>query len=548
MDSRLPLAELTLFQPNVAPTHHTIATELVTMGRATDCTIPIKDRFLSRRHAEIVFTGGSWVLRDCGSANGTFLNGVRVDQEIPLKPGDRISLGDSEVVFSPSETEHDSQVSFIDSRPAATISIPIKKLMEEEATASRSVDRDRLQVLNQLAMELIEDRPLSELFDFIVERVMAILKPSRAALAILAEDRKSFVTVKMRRRDDADSKELTISRTLLKEVVEEKKVLSFIDTAENEKLGQALSIIGQSIRSALCAPLVIDETVTGVLYVDYLLSQATITEDDVRLMGQVARFAAVKLETTRLRESAVAKQRLDAELKTAYTIQSRLLPAAPPQIEGYSFAGINHPCRTVSGDYYDFVIMPDGRMYFVVGDVSGKGITAALIMSSLATAFNIFAKDAPSPGELLSRLNNALAPKTAPTKFVTMFAGLIDPGTGKIQYANAGHTPPLWIREDGINVLRATDIVVGLFPNASYRTQEIELTAGDSLVLFTDGIIEAENPEGEEFGSQRALDCVAGSFGADASTLVSTMEAAVRDFVGTAPQGDDITILSMTRR
>jgi len=535
--------QITLYQPNIAPTNHALSVPTVTLGRSSDCTVPIKDRFLSRHHAELIRGSGTWILHDCGSANGTFLNGSRIEKDVELRRGDRIAFGDSEIVFDSDSTVSQS-LSVHDSDTSSAVSIPIHDL-ESEASADRQAGR--LRILNDLALELIEDRPLDELFDFILDRVMKLLSPSRAAIALLEEDSKNFLSVNLRRRDGNDTTELTISRTLLAEVVDEKKVVSFLDVGENEKLGRALSIISQSIRSAICAPLVVGNTVRGILYVDFLLSQPQVSSDELRLLGQIARFAAVKLETTRLREEAYAKQKMDEELRTAYEIQSRLLPSSPPVVEGFDFLGINHPCRTVSGDYYDFVVQPDGRIYFVIADVSGKGITAALVMASLATAFNIFTRTNPSPAELVRELNLTLCPKLSPRKFVTLFAGLLDPKLGVIEFANAGHVPPLFLTANGIAELRTTDMVVGLFTSATYRDQRVELAPGDSLILFTDGIVEAEDANQNELGMDAVTQCVSKMHRSTPAELLECIEHRVRQHAGGAPAGDDITLLALTR-
>jgi sigma-B regulation protein RsbU (phosphoserine phosphatase) len=537
--------EFLLYQPNTPPVRYALTEGIVTLGRASECTIPIKDRFLSRKHAEITRQGGAWVLRDCGSANGTFVNGVRVFSDVPLRPGDRITLGDAEIVFRQDEATTDHSFAVEDSLLATNMAIPVRDVVEQDLKSDHGAER--LQILNSLAIELMEDRPMNDLFDFILDRVMTLVHPSRAAIALLSDDKKSFLTVKVHRRDTADLAELTISRTLLSEVVEEKKVISFFDLTDNDKLAQAKSIIGQSIRSAICAPLMTQDVVIGVLYADFLVTQKRIPEEDLRLMAQIARFAAVKVETTRLREESLAKQRIEEELKMTYVIQSRLLPSAPPTVAGYSFAGVNKPCRTVSGDYFDYVVKPDGRIYFVIADVSGKGIVAALVMSSLATAFNIYTEDDPTPAELLERLNHTLQPKLSPTKFVTIFTGIVDPPTGVIHFANAGHTPPIWIHKDGVSELKSTDLVVGLIANVKYRDQSITLESGDSMVLFTDGIIEAESEEGVELGSEATCALLLGMHETSAAHLVKHLEDAVLAHVGSRPLGDDVTIVAVTR-
>lgn len=529
---------LTVLQPNLAPIKVDAQGPVITLGRATECTVPIKDRYLSRRHAEIVFERDEWVVRDCGSVNGTLLNGTRIIAPVPLRPGDRITLGDSEVIFESGQlTSHSQLIALASDSHAKNLAIPIREIDE----------RARTGVLASLAVQFIDDRSMNDVFEFILDRVVELLQPSRAALALFGGDRTTFGDVHLRRSDAGDPTDLFISKTLLGEVVEGRNVVSFVDTTQDEKLARAESIVAQNIRSAVCAPLIVNDVVLGVLYLDFQAQRGAVTHDDVHLIAQIARFAAVKLETTRLREEAIAKARLDEELRTAYVIQSRLLPAQLPDIEGYTFAGSNVPARSVSGDYYDVVVRPDGRLYFIIADVSGKGITAALVMSSVATAFSIFTRTDPTPAELVADLNATLAPKTAPTKFVTLVAGVLDPRTGEVEFTNAGHVWPLVISRNGVEQLETTDMVVGLFAAAKYRTQRLTLGAGDSIVLFTDGVTEAENLAEEQLGLDPVAELVTTLHGTPAPRILETIEAHVRAFVGDAPAGDDITMLALTR-
>jgi sigma-B regulation protein RsbU (phosphoserine phosphatase) len=537
MDSQ-PL-QLTVYQPNFAPQHLAVMEETITLGRASDCTIPIRDRFLSRHHAEILFASGEWLVRDCGSVNGTLLNGVKLAAPTPLKPGDRIGLGDSEVIFHANQAP--SQLIAVESSSHATnLAIPMREAVS---------DQERTNVLASLALQLIEDHPAGELFDFILDRVHEIMKPSRTALALLGADGKTFDNVLMRRRQENDSADLVISKTLLGDVIEQHNVIAFIDTGIDERLAKAESIIMQQIRSAVCAPLMVGDAVLGVLYLDFLAGPGAITikQEDVRLIAQIARFAAAKLETSRLREEAIAKAKLDEELRTAYVIQSRLLPVTLPSVDGYVLAGTNKPCKTVSGDYYDVIVRRDGKIYFVIADVSGKGITAALVMSGLATAFSIFTRTEPTPADLVREINQTLAPKTAPTRFATLVAALLDPATGVVDFTNAGHVPPLVVTSKGVTQLTSTDMVVGLFMNATYRTQSITLAPGDSLVLFTDGITEAENDREEQLGLNPVALKLSTLHGTSAPDLLDTIETCVRDFAGGVAAGDDVTMLAVTR-
>lgn len=547
MESIPPRAEVTIYSPLFSPFRQPLQGEAVSIGRASDCSIPIKDRYLSRKHAEIIAVGSTWMLKDLGSANGTYLNGSRVERDELLKTGDRIRLGDTEIVFETSGVSTDRFIAVADTAGAAsspTIAIPVGEISDRP----EEQDVARLQTLTLLARELIEDRPMDELFGFITERIMEHLHPSRTAIALLGPDGRSFTKVEVRRQDETDQSELTISHTLLSAVVEEKKALAFVDVSVDEKLRRAQSIIMQGIHSILCTPLLIGEAVVGVLYVDYLFTQRAISEEDVRLVAQIGRFAAIKLETTRLREEAIQKRIMDEELKTASGIQRRLLPPAPANVPGFTFVGRNQPCRTVSGDYYDFAVRPDGRIYFVIGDVSGKGVTAGLMMAGLQVAFRIFSKSDPDPAVLVTQLNVALKENLPQSKFVTLFLGRLDTKTGIVEYVNAGHTPPLWLRRNGAVEMTESDLLLGVISRAEFTTRCLQLDPGDSLILFTDGVTEARDRAGVDLGSTIIADALASLHGADANAIATSVNETVLHHVGDAENlDDDVTLLVVTR-
>jgi serine phosphatase RsbU (regulator of sigma subunit)/pSer/pThr/pTyr-binding forkhead associated (FHA) protein len=544
METLVPSAEVTVYSPLFSPARHLLEGTSISIGRASDCSIPIKDRYLSRRHAEIIAVGKQWVLKDLGSANGTYLNGSRVDADIPLKAGDRIRLGDTELVFETAEKNTDRFIAVQETPASPTIAIPVREITDRP----EEQNIDRLQTLTQLARELIEDRPMEQLFGFIVDSIMKHLHPSRAAVALLGPDGRSFTKVEVRRQDPQDTSELTISHTLLTDIVHEKKALAYIDVTGNEKLSRAQSIIMQGIHSILCAPMMIGDAVVGVLYVDYLFTQRSISEDDVRLVAQIGRFAAIKLETTRLREESIQKRIMDEELRTASTIQRRLLPDAPKGVDGFNFVGSNQPCRTVSGDYYDFVVRPDGRVYFVIGDVSGKGVTAGLMMAGLQVAFRIFSKSDPDPATFVTQLNVALKENLPQSKFVTLFLGRLDTTTGEIEYVNAGHTPPLLLTRDGAAEMTESDLLLGVISRAEFVNRKLQLARGDSLILFTDGVTEASNRDGIDLGPGRIAKAIGSMHGQPATAIAQQVGETVLEHVGDAENlDDDVTLVIVSR-
>jgi serine phosphatase RsbU (regulator of sigma subunit) len=543
-----PRAEVTIYSPLFTPFRKPLEEELVSIGRASDCTIPIKDRYLSRRHAEIISQEGAWVIKDLGSANGTYLNGSRLEVITPLRSGDRIRLGDTELVFESEEHKTDRIFAIAsDTVTRPTIALSVHEI-EDTRPSTDAQDVSRLKTLNALARELIEDRPLDQLFGFIVDRVMEHLKPSRAAIALLAPGGQSFDHVELRRADQTDKSELTISQTLLETVVRDRQALACLDVQMDEKLSHAKSLIMQGIRSIICAPISIGESVFGVLYIDFMMTQKAIAEEDVRLVAQIARFASAKLETTRLREEAIQKRLMDEELKTASMIQRRLLRAAPTGIEGYTFIGTNQPCRTVSGDYYDFVVRDDGTVDFVIADVSGKGVTAGLMMAGLQVAFRIFAKPESDLSLIASQLNSTLRENLPRSKFVTLFVGRLRVATGGIEYVNCGHTPPFHVHQTGVHELNETDILLGVVNDAKFTTRHLHLGAGDSLVLFTDGVTEAQGADGEELGGPAVGVALGKMHGRPANIISHTVEQTVLRHVPDPEElGDDVTMLVISR-
>lgn len=534
---------LQIKSPDVPRFEHALEETRTVIGRGTDCNLPIRDRYLSRKHAEILQENGEWVLRDCGSANGTYLNGTRVQMDTPLHVGDRIVIGDTSLVFQDrAGTPSSGSLELSDDVLAASIVIPLADLDQSRAGTTRETERQHL--LATLALELIEEKPADRLFEMVVERIHAMLSASRTAIALFSRNSTDVHELIGRGVDQAP---LTISRTLLGQVVNERNAVAYVDLSSDARFAEARSIAGQSIRSAVCAPLIAGDTVLGVLYVDFLVTQRDVADEDVRLLARIARLAATRLETARLREEELTKKRMEEDLRMAYAVQSRLLPSEPPRIPGYQVAGINRPARSVSGDYYDYVVRPDGRVYFVIADVAGKGIQAALVMASLATAFGLFAADDPSPATLVSKLNVTIAPKLTLGKFVTLFAGVLNPATGVLEFANAGHCPPLLINGTSTTELAETDLVLGIVATAKYRDQRTTIGPGCSLVLFTDGIAEAENQAGEELGMEPIMGAALAGAEGGASSILESILRTVRSHTEAAPQLDDITIVSVSR-
>jgi serine phosphatase RsbU (regulator of sigma subunit) len=244
-------------------------------------------------------------------------------------------------------------------------------------------------------------------------------------------------------------------------------------------------------------------------------------------------------------QEAQERERIEQELRVARMIQHTLLPKSLPELEGHEIAAYYQPAREVGGDFYDFLELEDGRLGLFVGDVSGKGVPAAIVMAITRTLLRS-AYHLGSPGEILEQVNNSLLPDIPPNMFVTCLAALLDSSTGRLQYANAGHDLPYVRHAAGVSELRATGMPLGLMPNMSYEQKEITLQPGESILLYSDGLVEAHSPRREMFGFPRMQGHVREH--SEGATLIDSLLAELEQFTGKDwEQEDDITLLTLQR-
>jgi sigma-B regulation protein RsbU (phosphoserine phosphatase) len=232
-----------------------------------------------------------------------------------------------------------------------------------------------------------------------------------------------------------------------------------------------------------------------------------------------------------VRLTPIGRDARKAEAQEALAMQERLLPKETPQVPGFSIACAWEPSKDVSGDYFDVFALNDQKMAFCVADVSGKGMSAATLMSELHTAVHAHAPEAPTPAALCTKVNQTLCSKIAPGKYVTMFYGVLEPATGRLQYESAGHCLPLLVRANGgVEFPASFSGVLGLFSHWLYRDQDLQLNPGDTLLLITDGVIKAEGKRREEFGYQRLMSTVMSGRPQPAESLGRAILGAIAQF------------------
>jgi len=240
---------------------------------------------------------------------------------------------------------------------------------------------------------------------------------------------------------------------------------------------------------------------------------------------------------------------MEMELTQASEIQRSLLPSTVPVVKGYELSGFNLPCRTVGGDYYDFIPYADGRMVLLVGDVSGKGFPASLLMSSLQARVHMLAESMPEPAPAVSALNRALAARCPRGKFITLFYAVLDPATGWLSYANAGHNYPVLVRaKGGVEMLMGSDLVLGITGISNYETRGLQMEVGDTLCLYSDGVTEVQSREGEiEFGEERLAQYLAEKQQQPLEEIISQLAQSLREWSSQPSFADDFTMVLVRR-
>jgi len=527
-----------------------------TIGRSARSDVCIPDAFASRLHAEIRKEGDAYWLQDLGSANGTRYNGNLVTMPIPLMPGGEVQIGETTILFDdPRLTQTKNATLIADNtealNPAMTIAFSSRKNPTSEILDSQYSSRtELLGLISKVGIALLSSSGLDDTLNQVASLVFEAVPAERAVIMLRDESAEGGMKIMVARVRGKEEKleEVRISRTVMDEVMKNGKSVLTSDAQHDPRYAsQTMALLG--IRSVLAVPLSVDERdVFGIVYADSPTYEATFTEEHLKILTTLASVAAIRVENAKLLDERMERERMERELELATEIQQRFQPSAPPKMDGYEFQGISFSCYEIGGDYYDFIKLQDGRMLIALGDVSGKGTAAALLMSSVHAAIHAQVAANRPLGEMVKSVNLYLAENTPANRFVTMFVAILDPQTGNLSYINAGHNPPLVGRADGtVEQLTSGGLPLGLLPMADYDASEIKLIAGESIMIYSDGVSEANNIREEEFGMDRLIDVFSRNLGASAAGIRDKVESALSAFTQTAPANDDITLVLVKR-
>jgi phosphoserine phosphatase RsbU/P len=543
--------ELTISGPEGSRRKFELKDGRVSLGRSPDNQLAYPDDpWLSRSHLAFEFDGDCWFVRDCASHNGTVVNSEAIKAPHKLENGDRIYAGHLAIEVFDHDTSSDI-VSFVQrgsgaSEHGMTIVTSLDKALTRAAQKPAQPGEDSLhtprvvEALIRAGQELAGHRPLTELFSVILDLALSAMRARRGVILTLEEQ---GLIVRASKGEGFE-----ISTAVRDRVLREKCSLVIADALSDEGFKEQISIRKHRVRSVMAVPLQTGDRVIGLIYLDNGDVVRTFGRDDVELLTVLANVAGIRIEHARLAEIEAKEQLMALELAQASEIQQNLLPAHAPSLDGYDIAGLNVPCRTVGGDYYDFAAYQDGKLALVIGDVAGKGLPAALMMSSLQARVQMLLETEPSPDAALTVLNRNLSERAVAGRFITFFYALLDLNSGLLEYSNAGHNYPLLLGSDGsVNELSGSNMVLGLIPDAQYELRKTTMHAGDLLVLFSDGVTEARNSYGQELGEKGLATLLQNHSGKSAEDTVAGLAEDVRRWCETTTFGDDFTIV-ITKR
>jgi serine phosphatase RsbU (regulator of sigma subunit)/pSer/pThr/pTyr-binding forkhead associated (FHA) protein len=545
-------ASLVVIDPNGRRTRIPLPTVSFRIGRHSESDLIIRDSRASRTHARIFVEEGQYWIEDCKSRHGTFVNGKRIDR-LALRSSDRIDFGAQDgyqLVFALDGAE-------------------LKRLMEQvapEKGAPSGVGANlaKLRAILDLARTIQSSFSIDDVLVSVVDTALTITGAERGFLLLRSGDSLETRVARSAKGQKLDSGDLRVPREVIHRALQQRRELlamSFDPLADKET-GPLNSIADLELRSVVCVPLVrmragqgdatsillMGSETVGVLYMDSRAAAADLAAGNRELLQTLALEASTILENARLLEEERGKRQMEEELQLARGIQQSLLPGKMPE-EGWMRAcGSSVSSHQVGGDYFDVTQVNPQCWSAVVADVSGKGVASALLASLLQGALIATTGDPQGLPRRMARLNRFLLDRTSGEKYATVFCAVLN-STGLLSYVNAAHCPPMIVRAAGdTETLEATGAPVGLLDGTEFALGECRLSSGDKVVVYSDGVTEAQNSAGAFFGRKRLRQIVTANAGGSCRDVHDAIQEAVGVFTENAPQSDDLTLLVLEYR
>lgn len=408
----------------------------------------------------------------------------------------------------------------------------------------------RLQELVHASALITTSLELEQVLQEVMDSVISMTGAERAYLMLRDGD---DLTIRAARNWETRAEEDAIfSSSVIREAFAKAEPILTLNAQSDTRFQSRRSVIGYALRSILCIPLMLERRVVGVLYLDNRIKSGVFNKNSVQLLSAFGSQAAIAIEKARLHEEDVQRQRLEKELSVAREIKFSLLPKSCPTVAGWDFAATYQPARRVGGDFYDFfdLAADSARLGIVIADVADKGVPAALFMAMSRTMIRTTALRGSAPSVALRRANDLILKDSNQSDiFLSAFYAALDTHSGQLTYTNGGHNPPFWYKASSgtLQKLTGRGIVLGLFEGIELEDCTIALEPGDMIVFYTDGVTEAMNVDGQEFGEDRLSAAILKNTQADAQIVMNAITDAIAAFTADAPQSDDVTIVVLKR-
>lgn len=554
------------------------------LGRSPECDVVLEVAAVSRKHLVLRKQNGQYLVEDLGSRNGTYINGARVNENAVLRDRDQMLIcdilfefegdesisklsgagpsdGSSLIALAAGESgirisgEPDQGLSsvaeFEDSEPGsimATLDVGTSPMKSWSTSAKPEA---QLEALLEISNSLANTLEMKEILPKILESLFKIfVQADRGFVVMRPKPEAEIVPVAVKARRDEDKQSMRVSRTIVNQAMDDQKAILSADASTDERFSQAQSIADFQIRSLICAPMISsDGKSLGVIQIDTNNQRSRFTDNDLHILAGVASQASIALDNARMYEAAVEQRALQRDLEVAHQMQHALLPNSSPQVPGYHFFEFYEAANQVGGDYYDYVMLPDDRFAAVVGDVAGKGVSAAILMAKLSSDVRFWLAREPDAAKAMGKINAAFSQHGWDDRFVTMVVAIVDPNTNKLTLVNAGHMPPLLRGQEGEVLEIGGDeagLPIGVMDDFEYEAYERKMQPGDFLTIFTDGFSEAMNSQRDLFGMERLIEVV-GNREVGSLDLGQHVLKNVRDFAGDYPQSDDMCLVCFGR-
>jgi len=542
----MPVAYLKLLGPEKDEEQvYEISTDETVVGRSSDTDLRLNDLYVSRQHARIVRKNGRYQIVDLKSTHGTFINGQRVEEQA-LQDGDQVRLGRKELLFS---------TRLLELRPSTTAGDLNKSLAHfssvlDSAEYSGLSDLEKINFILDFKYQSGQAFSSDETFAHILRSALNISGAERGCVFSRQGDDTFRYALGLNSKTQVLSEsKFRTSRTVVAQVAKSGVSVFMTEGIEGD-LAQQQSILEMNLRAIACLPLkgISPESdtpeVLGILYLDSTNTMHTLSGLDEKILNKLAEEAGNVLEKLEMIKSFEERKRFEQEMAIAYETQKSLLPHSLPEFGNFRIEAHSEPTRHVGGDFYYFLQPNPDELIGVLADVSGKGVPAALLSSLLQGALDMECRTGVPPEKMLERVNQLMCERSASHAFVTLFFFSFN-AQGKGVYLGAGHNPAYLYRASTgeIEELHSEGLILGAFESVSYSSQPLQLDPGDVLVVYSDGVTEAENPQGEMFEEERLLQVIKANASAGVEILKKKILEAIDQFTEGMAQTDDLTFV-----